>query len=126
MAECIFCNLKEKKVIDNANFFALYDANPASPGHMIIIPKRHVVSFFELNEEEVVDMHNLLKKAAETIKQKYGATDFNIGINEGELAGRTIHHLHVHIIPRYKGDVENKIGGVRNVIAGKGDYVNKK
>jgi len=123
---CLFCdrNNPEKHTIISENdlFYGRWDNFPVSDGHAEIVPKRHVESLFELTDNELVQLFDLLKKVKDIIQDKYSPDAFNIGINEGEEAGRTIHHLHVHIIPRYKGDVENPRGGIRHVISGKGNY----
>lgn len=123
---CIFCeriNKKDKQIfLENDYFCAWWDEHPVTNGHSILISKKHVESFFELNEKELTNMFDLIKKVKQITDEKFHPDGYNIGINEGEAAGRTIHHLHVHIIPRYKDDVKNPRGGVRNVIPGKGDY----
>lgn len=91
-------------------------------GHAEIVPKAHIISFFDLNEKEVSSMYELIIKTKELISKKFNPDGFNIGLNEGEVAGRTVSHLHIHIIPRYKGDVENPRGGIRNIIPSKGNY----
>ncbi|HRY82148.1 MAG TPA: HIT family protein [Candidatus Moranbacteria bacterium] len=123
---CLFCdrNNKEKHkiIIENELFYSRWDNFPVAKGHAEIIPKKHIISFFDLNKEELLKMYEIIKETRKIITNKYNPDDFNVGINDGELAGRTIHHLHIHIIPRYKGDVENPKGGIRNIIPGKGNY----
>lgn len=125
--ECIFCKLfresSRKIIAQNNTFFAIYDEFPVSDGHVLLIPKRHVESFFDITKKELDDLFELIKKVREIVDRKFNPDGYNIGINEGRAAGRTIDHLHIHVIPRYKGDVENPVGGVRNVIPGKGDYL---
>ncbi|MDD4531539.1 MAG: HIT family protein [Candidatus Pacebacteria bacterium] len=124
--DCFFCEIQKKKddkiIIDNQSFFSRYDDFPVTPGHCEIIAKNHIVSFFELTSKQLADFYELLQKTRLIIDDKFNPDSYNIGINEGEAAGRTIQHLHIHLIPRYKGDVENPRGGVRNVIPGKGNY----
>ena len=124
--ECFFCDIQNKKddkiIIDNQSFFSRYDDFPVTPGHCEIIAKKHTVSFFDLTKEQLIDFYELLQKTRFIIDDKFRPDSYNIGINEGEAAGRTIHHLHIHLIPRYKGDVKNPRGGVRNVIPEKGNY----
>ena len=103
-------------------FFARYDDFPVNPGHCEIIPKKHIVSFFELSKPEVYLLYDLLKKVKSILDTKFHPDSYNLGINEGFYAGRTQEHLHLQVIPRYKGDVENPRGGIRNIIPGKGDY----
>jgi len=112
-------------MLENDLFYARWDNFPVSRGHAEIVPHRHVESFFELTEEECEAMFELLKSMKEVIQVRYRPDGFNIGINEGRAAGRTIDHLHIHLIPRYVGDVENPVGGIRNIIPGKGDYLKK-
>jgi diadenosine tetraphosphate (Ap4A) HIT family hydrolase len=126
MKECLFCRAQKENIntyiTENETFFAVYDGHPVTKGHCLLIPKEHVESFFDLSEKQVKDFYELVKKMKENIQRKFNPDGFNIGINEGKAAGRTVDHLHIHLIPRYKGDVENPIGGVRNVIPGRGDY----
>lgn len=109
--DCIFCdkdNLEENTLIlENKLFYARWDDFPVSQGHAEIVPKRHVESFFELTKKEISQMYNLLKKTKKIIDEKYSPTAYNIGINDGVDAGRTIHHLHIYLIPRYKDDVKD-------------------
>ena len=111
---CIFCNYNEKeKVAENDLAFAIYDNFPVNEGHTLIIPKRHFSSFFEATEKEVLAIYDLIHKVKLILGEKYNPTGYNVGINIGEDAGQTIMHLHVHLIPRYKGDIENPKGGIR-------------
>ncbi|KOA18068.1 AP-4-A phosphorylase [Clostridium homopropionicum DSM 5847] len=111
---CLFCNYpKEKYIVENAFAFAIYDNFPVNEGHALIIPKRHFESFFEATEEEVKGIYKLLHEVKRNIDKKYKPDGYNVGINVGEYGGQTIMHLHVHLIPRYKGDVENPRGGIR-------------
>ena len=131
MAEkCFFCEFQKeeniKRIIDNRYFYSMYDYNPVSRGHCLIVPKRHIESFFELEKHELESMYELIKETRELIKKKYNPDGFNIGVNNGKAAGQTVFHLHIHLIPRYNGDVENPVGGVRNVIPEKGDYTKTK
>src|SRR3989338_5809518 len=122
---CLFCdkeNQKFKLIAENDFCVARFDEFPVSLGHALVIPKKHIKSFFDITEEEIVKMFSLLREAKKIIQEKYKPDGFNIGINDGEVAGRTIHHLHMHLIPRYAGDIGNPRGGVRNIIPGKGAY----
>jgi diadenosine tetraphosphate (Ap4A) HIT family hydrolase len=98
------------------------DAYPVSPGHTLIISRRHVGSFFELSDEERAGMLGLLDQAKTEIQASHGPQGYNIGINDGPAAGQTVPHLHIHLIPRYTGDVPDPRGGVRWVIADKAKY----
>lgn len=119
---CLFCDRENKNehiiISETELVFAKWDKNPASKGHLLVIPKRHVVSFFDLTNEEIIAVYDLLKKMKLVVLEEYKPDGFNIGVNEGEVAGRTVHHLHFHLIPRYKGDVDNPKGGIRNIISG--------
>ena len=124
---CIFCNLKKQDIIyDNEYASVSYDSYPVSNFHSLIIPKRHIKDFFDLNEKELNACNELIKK----IKSKIENDDklvqgFNLGTNSGRVAGQTIMHCHIHLIPRRKGDVENPQGGVRGVIPLKQHYLRK-
>jgi len=123
---CLFCDRSntEKHFIieENDLFYARRDNYPVSKGHAEIVPKRHIESFFNLNNKELIQLFTLIKTTKDIIQNKYSPDAYNIWINDGEEAWRTIHHLHIHIIPRYKGDVENPRGGVRHIIPGKWNY----
>ena len=118
--ESPFLNIE--KIIENENAFAIYDAFPVSKGHVLVIPKRVVAEIFDLNDEEYSSCFNLVKDVKKILEEKFKPDGFNIGINNGEKAGQTIFHAHIHVIPRYSGDVDNPRGGIRHVIPGKGDY----
>ena len=124
MEDCIFCNLEASRIEDqNELFLVIKDLYPVTEGHTLIIPKRHVPSFFELTDEEQASFLETLHVQ----KQKLASTDktitgFNVGINDGEDAGQTVMHCHIHLIPRRKGDMENPRGGVRGVIPEKQSY----
>ena len=124
MENCKFCELFNEKKFDLENelAFAFWDANPVSKGHIIIMTKRHVKDFFETTKEEKNAIFQLIDKAKSIIDEKYKPTGYNIGMNCGVSAGQTVMHIHVHLIPRYDGDVENPRGGVRGVIPEKKDY----
>jgi diadenosine tetraphosphate (Ap4A) HIT family hydrolase len=98
------------------------DAFPVSPGHALIIPKRHIASFFETNEEERKAMLEALDQAKEIFDRELKPDGYNIGINEGLTAGQTIMHLHIHLIPRYKGDSSDPRGGIRWIFPDKARY----
>ena len=114
--------LNKKKIIENENAFAIYDGFPISKGHVLVIPKRVVAEIFDLNDEEYSSCFNLVKDVKKILEEEFKPDGFNIGINNGEKAGQTIFHAHIHVIPRYSGDVDNPRGGIRHVIPGKGDY----
>ena len=89
---------------------------------MLIIPKKHAENLFELTQEELSVLFEIIKEAKEYLEKEYKPDGFNIGVNQGEAGGQTIFHLHIHIIPRYKGDMEEPEGGVRGVIPEKRKY----
>lgn len=121
-----FCDIQnkpdDKKIIENNSFFSRFDDFPISPGHLEIISKKHIESFFKLTKLELSEMYDLISKTKFVIEKKFHPDGYNIGINEGAAGGQTINHLHIHLIPRYDGDVDNPRGGVRNIIRGRGDY----
>ena len=124
MNNCIFCNLpKDRVVFENDLAIAIYDGFPVTDLHALIIPKRHTENYFSLTNNELFSCNQLLKEfEIEVNKKDKLVKGFNIGINKGEVAGQTIFHCHIHLIPRRQGDVDNPRGGVRNIIPGKGDY----
>lgn len=118
---CIFCN--PSKVIVNGQYsYSRLDEFPVSNGHCLVIPKRHVETIWELTDEELKDLYTVMKQTDDWIFEWYHPDGMNIGMNEGEAAGQTIPHLHIHLIPRYEGDVVCPRGGVRGVIPSKKEY----
>ena len=114
---------KFKKIDENDLFFAVRDGYPVTALHTLIIPKRHILSFFELNEIEQGELFSFLEKQKKSIvNEDTSVSAFNIGINDGPDAGRSVDHLHIHLIPRRKGDMDNPRGGVRGVIPEKQKY----
>lgn len=111
-------------VASNSLAFAMRDAFPVSPGHTLVVPRRLVATWFEATREERAALLELVDEVRRQLEAGTPKPDgYNIGINVGEAAGQTVMHLHVHVIPRYRGDVENPRGGVRHVIPGKGNYL---
>jgi diadenosine tetraphosphate (Ap4A) HIT family hydrolase len=121
---CIFCGDPEF-VIENELAFAHYDSYPVNPGHCLIIPRRHVAEYFQATAEEKAAIWALVDKMKAIIDKKYKPDGYNVGINIREAAGQSVSHIHVHMIPRYKGDMEDPRGGVRGVIPHKQKYVKK-
>ena len=121
---CVFCSLDKIKIIyENSLAIGFFDNYPVTQYHLLIIPKRHANDYFELLQPEINAINDILKKAKSDIMKKDSSISaFNIGINCGEQAGQTIFHCHVHLIPRRLNDVDDPIGGIRNVIPGKGNY----
>ncbi|RYY39401.1 MAG: HIT domain-containing protein [Chitinophagaceae bacterium] len=122
--DCVFCNMEESRILDEDHlFYAIRDLYPVSELHTLIIPKRHSLNYFDLNQAEINSSTRLIKK-----HQKFMSTNdpsivgFNIGMNCGITAGQTVMHTHIHLIPRRIGDVEKARGGIRNIIPGKGNY----
>ena len=102
---CLFCSVPPEEIlIDGPIAMARIGNHPVSPGHTLIVPKRHVASFFETTEAERLAMFRLLDEAKVILDRKHKPDGYNIGINGGEAAGQTVMHLHIHLIPRYKGD----------------------
>jgi len=124
---CLFCNIKENSLADeNTLAYVSYDTYPVSELHCLIIPKRHVNDYFELTNDEVIACNDLIKKIKEEILLKdKSVKGFNIGSNIGKIAGQSVLHCHIHLIPRREGDVENPQGGVRSVIPLKQHYKRK-
>ena len=102
--------------------WVIRDGFPISPGHTLIIPKRHVASFFELTPEERADLLELLDAAKADLDQEFSPDGYNIGVNDGAAAGQTIAHVHIHLIPRFAGDRSDPRGGVRWIFPDKADY----
>ena len=120
---CVFCEI-DQSMITNQNplAYVTLDKFPVTRGHTLIIPKRHVRDYFGLNEPENIAINSLIFEEKEKLSLDTSIEGHNIGVNCGEVAGQTVFHCHVHLIPRRKGDVKNPRGGVRHVISGKGDY----
>ena len=113
--ECIFCKMKDY-ILENEL------AYPVGKGHMLFIPKRHVKDFFDITKEEREAIFDLIDEGKKLLDEKYSPDSYNVGINCGEHAGQTIMHVHVHLIPRYIGDMKDPTGGVRGVIPEKMKY----
>ena len=119
---CLFCKDPRGVSIQHELAFSARDSYPVSPGHTLVIPCRHVASFFDLTQEEVAACMDLIKEEKERIDEELNPDGYNIGVNVGPAAGQSVFHVHIHIIPRYKGDVENPQGGVRHVLPKKAHY----
>lgn len=109
-------------IVETATVFSFYDKFPVSKGHALVVPKRLVSNYFELTLKEQMACWIVVNKVKVILQEKYNPDGFNIGINLNEAAGQTIWHCHIHIIPRYKDDVENPRGGIRGVIPNKKEY----
>jgi diadenosine tetraphosphate (Ap4A) HIT family hydrolase len=120
---CPFCTLpRERLVFESELAFVIRDGFPVSPGHTLVVPRRHVGSFFEITTDEQAAMLKLLKLARIELGHQFKPAGYNIGINDGHAAGQTIAHLHIHLIPRYEGDRDDPRGGVRWVLPEKAAY----
>ncbi len=114
---CPFCRREELPVVlSNEYSFAIFDMYPVTPGHMLIIPKRHVSNWFDITKEERDSILELIEEGKKLLDANFHPDGYNIGVNIGKAAGQTIFHLHVHLIPRYEGDIDDPTGGVRGVI----------
>jgi diadenosine tetraphosphate (Ap4A) HIT family hydrolase len=122
MERCIFCEPKREILAQNTHAIAVFDSFPVSPGHALILPRRHVVTIWDLEPEEYSDCFTLVRHARSAIEARFSPDGFNVGANCGEAAGQSVWHAHIHVIPRYKGDNPNPRGGVRHVIPLKGNY----
>lgn len=116
MALCIFCRLEESEIlVENELSQAFFDKYPVNEGHVLIIPKRHLSSLFEATSEEAMSLWKLIEVVKEELNKRFHPDGYNIGLNIGAAAGQTIFHAHIHVIPRYKGDVKDPRGGVRKI-----------
>jgi len=121
---CLFCQPERSRIaFENDQLIGLWDAFPVSPGHLLVIPRRHIPTWFDATPEEQVGLLKGIEMARQVITDRHAPAGFNIGINVGETAGQTVFHLHIHVIPRYSGDLPDPRGGVRNVIPSKGNYL---
>ena len=122
-SECPFCNIAAGKIIaSNEYCIAFHDRFPVSPGHTLIIPRRHVADFFDMTEAEISAMNTLLREVKKRLDSELHPDGYNIGVNVNAAAGQSVFHVHMHFIPRYIGDTPNPKGGVRGVIPGKMKY----
>ena len=124
---CIFCKTNQNELIfENDLAYASSDSYPVSQFHSLVVPKRCIENYFELNEKEILACNDLIKKLKKKIiSEDKSVEGFNIGANAGKVAGQSIFHCHIHVIPRRKGDVDNPQGGVRSVIPLKQHYIRK-
>jgi diadenosine tetraphosphate (Ap4A) HIT family hydrolase len=120
---CPFCSIPPERVVaENDLALVIRDEFPVSPGHALIITRRHVASFFKITDDERSAMLMLLDQEKADIDARWAPSSYNIGINDGAQAGQTVPHLHIHLIPRYPGDRVDPRGGVRWVLPEKADY----
>lgn len=118
---CPFCR-PDAMLLQNGLAYVLEDRFPVNPGHLLLIPHRHVADFFQLDAAEQTALLELLQQGKAYLDRQYQPAGYNIGVNVGEVAGQTIGHVHVHLIPRYHGDTPNPRGGVRGVIPARQAY----
>jgi len=122
-SSCPFCNLAAERIVwQSDSVFAIRDGYPVTEGHTLILPVRHVASWFEASKEEQRAILALLQQVKADLDAKLSPDGYNVGFNQGAAAGQTVEHLHVHVIPRQAGDVDDPIGGVRLVIPERGNY----
>ena len=121
---CLFCDKKKQKIIHSSKlFYVVRDSYPVTKFHTLIIPHRHTSDFFKLNKKEINNLKEILKnQKKKLLKLDKKISAFNIGVNVGLYAGQSIMHVHIHLIPRRKGDMKNPKGGVRGVIPSKQKY----
>ena len=123
---CPFCNpTLERLFFADSIVMGLWDGFPVSPGHALIVPRRHVPTWFDASSEEKLALTEAIERAKTEIEKTHSPHGYNIGINVGAAAGQTIFHLHVHVIPRYRGDIPDPRGGVRHVIPAKANYLSR-
>ncbi len=117
-SSCLFCDvvlLRDREILaENDSFLAVFDSYPVNPGHVLLVSRRHVETPFELSSGEGADLTDILRSAKAILEERFRPDGYNVGINAGSVAGQTVPHLHIHLIPRYNGDVENPRGGIRN------------
>lgn len=122
MKNCPFCNIERASIAENEIAYAVYDKYPVTEGHTLVIPKKHTADYFDLDANEKCEIWRLVDEVQVYLKQKFRPDGFNVGFNINKAAGQTIFHFHIHVIPRYEGDIEDPSGGVRGVIPGKRVY----
>jgi diadenosine tetraphosphate (Ap4A) HIT family hydrolase len=115
MDDCELCR-PAQLLAENAAAYARYDSNSLALGHVIVVPRRHVADFFDMTAEEQAAVLALLNEARRLIDKKHSPDGYNVGVNVGKAAGQSRMHVHVHLIPRYAGDVPDPAGGIRRVL----------
>jgi diadenosine tetraphosphate (Ap4A) HIT family hydrolase len=120
---CPFCDIDSSRIqLENEVAFAILDAFPVSEGHILVVPKKHVTSLYDLPPNEQASLWLLVSEARGYLSGKMHPDGFNIGINDGQAAGQTVMHAHIHVIPRHAGDDPDPRGGIRRVVTGKAQY----
>lgn len=121
--QCPFCNLPtSSRVAETKLSVAFRDAYPVSPGHTLVVPRRHTERFFDLSSKEQADLIELTRQCEQDLKKEYSPSGYNIGVNDGQAAGQTVMHVHLHLIPRYEGDSKDPRGGIRWVLPEQAPY----
>jgi len=124
---CPFCTLPAERILLQGKLaLTIRDGFPVSPGHTLIITRRHVASFFELDDAEQSAMLALVNQSVKSLTEEFRPAGFNVGLNDRAAAGQTVPHVHIHVIPRFAGDQEDPRGGVRWIIPEKADYWSKR
>jgi len=121
-APCIFCKPQREILAENARAIAVPDTYPVSPGHALVVPRRHAETIWDLDAEEYAACFALVRELRPVLQARHNPDGFNVGANCGQAAGQSVWHAHIHVIPRYKGDTPNPKGGVRHVIPLKAKY----
>jgi len=120
---CPFCAVPPDRILAETDLtVTINDGFPVSPGHLLVIPKRHFASAFDATDAEMAELWRALRQAAERMQTERGPNGFNIGVNVGAAAGQTVMHLHWHLIPRYQGDQPDPRGGIRRIFPALADY----
>ena len=114
--ECIFCHLDREILVENDLAVAVYDRFPVSPGHALVLPRRHAVTIWDLTDEEYDACFRLVRELKPLLEARHKPDGFNVGVNCGATAGQSVWHAHIHVIPRFPGDSPDPLGGVRHVI----------
>jgi diadenosine tetraphosphate (Ap4A) HIT family hydrolase len=123
---CPFCYLPVERIVQQSKHaVVIRDGFPVSPGHTLIVPRRHIASFFDVTDAERTDLMSFLTAARDDLDRQFRPAGYNIGINDGVAAGQTVPHVHIHLIPRYAGDRDDPRGGVRWVLPDKAAYWDK-
>lgn len=119
---CPFCRIDRLLVAQSDLAIAFEDKHPASPGHVLIAPRRHVASYFGCTTQEKTALWDLVERVREFVESARRPDGFNVGFNAGLAAGQTVFHAHIHVIPRYANDVADPSGGIRHAVIGRGYY----
>ena len=121
--KCPFCEPDKQRIwFDDQIGVVRWDAYPVTQGHTLVVPRQHVASLYELPQETQISLWQLVSEARRRLQDKFSPDGFNIGLNDGEAAGQTVPHVHIHVIPRYNNDVPDPRGGIRWVIPEKARY----